>query len=394
MSIDNAVRALRRTNPELEVWWDSSPLVYRDWLVGPGHAFTDAGLFEVSEKDAAGPRFAPSSLLEGATTNQPLTWQILETYPDPWTDWIAAQHRENPELTAKEVAGRVFVEIAARGADMLAPIFGNSQHRHGQICCQVDPRDVTDLEAMLTQARNIHAARSNIMVKLPGTKEGVAAVRTCTAEGIPTNVTLGFTVSQMLAVGEAARAGLVEARQRGTDLSCWRSCAVMMLGRYEDAPPMKAQARELGIELTDSDLRWAGIAIFRKVYRLYQERGYPSKLMAASMRLGPVVDGVTRVWHLEKLAGAGSVMTVFPNIFEAFLANYAGVPIEPQVEESVPDEVLERLLKIPYFVEAYEEKGLAPEQFALHPALQLTAASFAEAMDKIETFTARCLSQS
>ncbi len=394
MSIDHAVRALRRTNPELEIWWDSSPLVYRDWLAGPGHAFTNAGLFDVSEGDAGGPRFAASSLLQGATTNQPLTWQVLEKYPDPWAAWIADQHHENPQLTAKQTAHRVFVEIAARGADMLAPIFGDSQHRHGQICCQVDPRDVTDLEAMLTQARNIHAARPNIMVKLPGTKEGIAAVRTCTAEGIPTNVTLGFTVPQMLAVGEAARAGLVEARQRGTDLSCWRSCAVMMLGRYEDAPPMKAQARELGIELTDSDLRWSGIAIFRKAYRLYQVRGYATKLMAASMRLGPVVNGITRVWHLEKLAGAGSVMTVFPNIFEAFLTNYADVPIEPQIDQAVPDDVLERLLRIPYFVEAYEEKGLTPEQFALHPALLLTAASFADAMEKIEAFTTRGLSQS
>jgi transaldolase len=246
---------------------------------------------------------------------------------------------------------------------------------------------------MLSQARRIHAARPNIMIKLPGTKEGISAVRTLAAEGIPTNVTLGFTVSQLLAVGEAARAGLDEARQRSTDLSYWRSCAVMMLGRYEDAPPMKAQARELGIELTDSHLRWAGIAIFRKAYRLYREHAYPTKLMAASMRLGPVVDGVTRVWHLEKLAGADSVLTVFPNIYETFLANYADVPMQPQVEEPVPEDVLECLLRIPYFAEAYEEQGLAPEQFVFHPALQLTAASFAEAMEKIESFTAQSLNR-
>ena len=67
---------------------------------------------------------------------------------------------------------------------------------------------------------------------------------------MPTNVTLGFTVAQLVATGEAAQAGLAEARQRGTDLRNWRSCAVMMLGRYEDAPPFKEQAAERGIELT------------------------------------------------------------------------------------------------------------------------------------------------
>jgi transaldolase len=390
MSADNPVRVLKSTHPDLEIWWDSSPLVYADWLAGAGQAFRETGLFDVEGEMDRG-RFSPASLLQGATTNQPLTWQVLDKYSGPWTAWIAKQQKESPGLTAKEAMWQVFIEVAARGADMLEPIFAASQHQLGQICCQVDPRDMADLDAMLVQARRIHAARPNIMVKIPGTKEGVEAVRILTAEGIPTNVTLGFTVAQLIAVAEAARAGLAEAQRRGTDLSRWRSCAVMMLGRYEDAPPMKAQARELGIELTDAHLRWAGIAIFRKAYQLYQERAYATKLMAASMRLGPVVDGAQRVWHLEKLAGAGAVMTVFPNIFEAFLTNYAGEAIEPQAEQPVPSDVLECLLRIPYFAQAYDEKGLAPDEFNGHPALQITAASFVEAMEKVETFAAGSL---
>ena len=123
----------------------------------------------------------------------------------------------------------------------------------------------------------------------------------------------------------------------------------MMLGRYEDAPPFKEQAAERGIELTDADLRWAGIAIFRKAHALFQERGYPSKLMAASMRVGPVVDGQTRVWHLEKLAGADAVLTVFPNIFEAFLTAYAGQDLAPQITDPIPEDVLETPVAHPLF---------------------------------------------
>jgi transaldolase len=109
------------------------------------------------------------------------------------------------------------------------------------------------------------------------------------------------------------------------------------------------------------------------------------------MRLGPTVDGVTRVWHLEKLAGADAVLTVFPNVFEAFIEAYSDVPIEPQIDEPVPDDVLERLLRIPYFAEAYDEHGIAPEDFAKHPALQATAASFREAMERIEAFAENCI---
>jgi len=385
----NAVRRLKDTNPQLEIWWDSSPLVYADWLAGAGRDHRDARLFELVPGPDGQTLFAPDSLLDGATTNQPLTWQVLEKYPEVWSEWLAAQPASAGNLHAREAMWRTHIEIAARGADMLAPIFEATDRRRGQICCQVDPRDMTDLPAMLDQARLIHAARPNIMVKLPGTAEGIKAVCILAAEGIPTNVTLGFTVAQLVATGEAAQAGLAMARQRGTDLRNWRSCAVMMLGRYEDAPPFKEQAAERGIELTDAELRWAGIAIFRKAHRLFRERGYPSKLMAASMRLGPTVDGRPRVWHLEKLAGADAVLTVFPNIFEAFLAGYAGLPLAPQIEEPVPDEVLDRLLQIPYFSQAYDEHGIAAEDFVAHPALQATAASFIQSMEKIQQFAAQ-----
>ncbi len=383
---NNAVARLAATSAGLELWWDSSPLIYEDWLAGAGRAHAVLGLFRPG---AARECFAAESLLQGATTNQPLTWQVIEGRPAEWGNWLAAAQRAGADLSGSEGLWRLFIEVAAQGADRLSEIFAASNRCRGQICCQVDPRDMTGLAAMLEQARRIHSARPNIMVKLPGTREGIDAVRILSAEGVPTNVTLGFTVAQLVAVGQAAAAGLAEATKRGTDLENWRSCAVMMLGRYEDAPEFRSQAAALGIELSDADLRWAGIAIFRKAHRLFRERNYPSKLMAASMRLGPTVNGRLRVWHLEKLAGANAVLTVFPNIWEAFIANYGDVRLEPQIEEAVPDEVLARLLRVPYFAQAYDEGGIRPEDFVAHPALQATAASFAQAMEKIERFAAQ-----
>jgi transaldolase len=382
----NPVARLAASSANLELWWDSSPLIYEDWLAGRGRDYEPDGLFRYNGTQST--CFSAGSLLQGATTNQPLTWQVIAARPAQWQEWLAALRRTGEDLFGSEGLWRLFIEVAAQGADRLAEIFAASGQRRGQICCQVDPRAMTDLAAMLAQARCIHATRPNIMVKLPGTREGIECVRILTADGIPTNVTLGFTVPQLIAVGEAARAGLVEARQRGTDLSRWRSCAVMMLGRYEDAPEFRAQATERGITLSEADVRWAGIAIFRKAHRLFRERGYPSKLMAASMRLGPRVDGELRVWHLEKLAGADAVLTVFPNIWEAFIAAYRDLPLEPQIDEPVPNDVLEHLLQVPYFAQAYEEHGIADADFVSHPALQATAASFSEAMAKIEQFAA------
>lgn len=387
------IAKLQATHSNMEVWFDSSPLVYEDWVKSTTPALRARELFEMKPAPDGTFCFASDSLLRGATTNQPLTLQVIERNPVYWTQWLKTNLGQASSVTAKEAMWRVFIEIAARGADMLHPIAEASNYRSGQICCQVDPRDLTSVGVMVDQARRIHVARPNIMVKMPGTKEGIEGVRILTAEGVPTNVTLGFTVPQLVAVGEAAQAGLEEARRRGTDLRYWRSCAVMMLGRYEDHPLMQTQTHERGIHLTEADLRWAGIAIFRKAHKIFADRGYPSKLMAASMRLGPIVDGVTQVWHLEKLAGANAVLTVFPNIFEAFLAAYANLPIEPQIDEPIPAQVLDRLLQIPYFAEAYDEHGIAPEGFVDHPALQATASSFADAMHKIERFATASLAK-
>ncbi len=391
MNASNPVLRLKDTNPGTEIWWDSSPLVFADWRKGLGEAPYAASLFETTGADSPDAPFKSTSILQGSTTNQPLTWQVIEKDSRTWGAWAVSQAQANPGLTSEELMWRLFVEVAARGADLLRPIFEASKFQRGQICCQVHPRDLTDLGAMLTQARRIHGARPNIMVKMPGSKEGIDGVRILTREGIPTNVTLAFTVPQLIATAEAAQAGLAEARKAATDLRYWRSCTTMMLGRYEDAPPLMEQAVRLGIELGEADLRWAGIAIFRKAHKIFHERGYPTKLLAASMRLGPTIDGRTSIWHLEKLAGADAVLTIFPNIFEGFMANYAQRAIEPQIDKPVPDEVMERLLRIPYFAEAYDEKGIAPEDFASHPALEATAKSFRKSMDNVEQFAAHCL---
>lgn len=393
MSKSNSVQRLSEINSQTELWWDSSPLVYASWIEGAEVLHRNANLFDVHPQKDGSLRFGSGSLLQGATTNPPLTQQVIEKAPQIWGAWVTAEAQRSPGLSVQDALWRLVIEVAERGADILSPIFETSGHHCGQICCQVDPRDMTDLEAMLTQARRIHGARPNIMVKMPGTREGIEGVRILTSEGIPTNVTLGFTVPQLIAVAEAARAGLAEAHQRGCDLQNWRSCAVMMLGRYEDAPIFAKQAREMGINLAETDLRWAGIAIFRKAHRLYHERGYPTKLMAASMRLGPDLDGVRRVWHLEKLAGADAVLTVFPNIYECFLTSYDRLPLESRIEEPVPDDVMERLLRIPYFADAYDEKGVAAEDFVHHPALQATAAAFSQSMEWIERFTVEHLSR-
>ncbi|MHB0857211.1 MAG: transaldolase family protein [Anaerolineae bacterium] len=382
----SALEQLASSAEGMEVWFDSSPLIYEAWRDEyVGKAPTGEQTRLQKQLDAFfRPGEDPVGYIRGCTTNQPLALQALEADPATWVAWVKAAAREHPEWSAKRLSWETFREVGRCAAEMMLPVFKASNGRYGQVCVQVDPRLLHDTAAMVQQGIEASAASPNIMVKMPGSAEGIEGVRQLTARGIATTTTLSFSVPQLLAVAEAAEAGLRQAKADGVDLSHWRACGVMMLGRFEDHPVFKAQAEELGLTLSPEDLRWAGIAVFKKAYRLYRERGYQARLLAASMRLGPQVDGRQRIWHLEKLAGAEAVLTIFPNIIEAFIPAYAGETIASAIDEPVPADVLDKLQRVPYFCQAYDEQGMAPEEFASFPPVVATGEAFGKNMAQFD----------
>jgi transaldolase len=323
----NALARLLALNPQTELWLDSSPMI----LDSPRWA---------GKLDALKPLFS------GVTTNPPLSWQVLQERPEHFRKRIAEIKAQ--DLPRGEKFFRLYASIIAEGAAGLG---------RGFLSGQVDNRDSRDTGAMLAFALRLRALAPNIMVKMPATAEGIAGIERLSALGIPTNATLTFSLSQVLAVAEAVKRGLAEARKNGVDLAGFRSVVTLMLGRLEDSRAFKAEAEAKGESLSEEERRWAGLAAFKKALRLFQERGYESKLLAASMRKGPG----TAIWHLEKLAGAPVVLTVFPDILEAFLNGYAGAAMESRISEEVPAPILEKLLRYETFRKAYHEDGLGPE---------------------------------
>ncbi|HUS79786.1 MAG TPA: transaldolase family protein [Armatimonadota bacterium] len=381
----SAIERLAALHADTEIWWDSSPLVYEGWRAETRGADSAAPALTGELSRLWDPKHSADGLLRGATTNPPLAWQAVQADLPRWE----ATAREAARISgdADEHLWRVYGEICRAGAARLLPLYQASSGRYGHVCAQVDPRQLTDTEAMLAQAHRLHALSPNVMIKMPATREGIAGLRILSSAGIATTATLCFSVAQLTAVAEAARAGYRDARAAGRDLRGARCCAALMLGRMEDVPRFRQEAAARGIALSDEDLRWAGVAIARRAYAIYRERGYETRLLCASMRLGPTVDGATRIWHLEQLAGGAMVLTIFPNILTSFLELYRDRPLTPRIEEPVPAEVLGMLLQVPYFREAWEEDGVAPEGFIDLPGVQATGRSFAEAMDTLEAWT-------
>ena len=396
MKDHNLFEDLVAVSPGMEIWWDSSPVIFSNWC--------RKMLAKADEKDRANLecQFARmydvghpmDQLFRGVTTNPPLSLAAIKDDPERWQKVAAKILAANPGLDTEGLFWLLYKEVVRQGSDMFLPLFEASGYKEGFLSGQVDPRSAFDGEAMLAQALEIHAVNPNVMVKVPGTAQGYDVIEELTSRGIATNNTLTFVLSQLLECAKSVKRGLEKARANGVDLSKWRSVITHMEARYGDLGGVKEFGAEAGVEITESDVRYAELAIFKKAYRTLKERAYESKLLSCSLRLGPTIDGVTHLWHLEEKAGADIVVTCPPSLIDEVI-NFprAGeVKFKPgQIDVDPPAEVMEKLMKIPYFARAYDEDGYTREEYNTHPALVKTHEAFSKATNEMVAFAGSCL---
>ena len=384
---------LMETHPGLEIWWDSSPLIYSTWAEELLKKASPSRTGELQEqlRRLYDPEHPERALFRGVTTNPPLSLQVIKTRESFMTQMVDDLIEKNPCVDKETLFWLTYKEIVRRGAEMYRGVFERSQYRYGYLSGQVDPRALRDKEKMIAQALELTSLSPNVMIKVPGTKEGYEVIKVLTSKGISTNNTLTFVLPQLMACARAVKEGLEVARRNGVDLTRWRSVITHMSARYGDLGDLRKEAESLKIELSEADVRWAELAIFKKAYRLVKGGGYPSKMLICSMRISPIMDGKKHCWHLEKLAGGDIVITCPPSFIEGVFESMDGTEFRPQIDEEVPLGVLNKLKRIPYFEKAYDEDGLTPDEFNAHPALVATAAEFSKATEGMVDFVAKRL---
>ena len=385
---------LRATSSGLEIWWDSSPLIYPGWSQKLIASFPEGKREVLAEqlRRLYDPSHPAETLFTGVTTNPPLSYQAIQDDPALWSAWVKEHGLAHPDRDATQVGWALYEETVRQGAELFRPVYEASDHSHGHLSAQVDPYTFFDAEAMLSQALDLRTLGPNIAIKIPGTLEGLEVIFRLTALGVSTNCTAAYTVPQFIAAADAVQAGLLVARANGVDLTGWRSVVTYMSARWEGAAEFEQQAAQQGLSLSPEDRRLAGVAIFKQAYRIFRQRAYPSKMLICSLRLGPVVDGATRCWHLEETAGARAVFTLPPPFLTELFTKAEHLTFEPRIRRVLGADVLERLQRIPYFNAAYEPDGLTPPDFNHLPPLLSTWKEFKEAKDKIVAFAAQAMS--
>jgi transaldolase len=330
-----------------------------------------------------------SSLVRGCTTNPPLSLTAVKSDPKFWNEWIDDLIASNPGLGQYDYFWLTYKEVIRRGAKMMLPIWEASGGRYGYISGQLDPRLITETERMIKDAQEIRAIAPNVMVKVPASAEGVEVVKAVTSLGIPTNVTTCFTLPQIWAVANAAAAGVKSAEKNGVDMSRWRAVITHMIGRLIETPALDEQAARRGITLTWSDKHWFSIHVFRKAFRLLKEAGLPSKMLACSMRQGPMVGGTQHFWDVEKIAG-DIVYTMPPYVLEPLFNRCGDMVFQEEVlADDMPAEVLRKMSQIPYCIQSSDPNGMETDQFNSHPATVATAEMFSQASSGLEEYVAQ-----
>src|SRR3989442_10685963 len=175
------------------------------WLDQIRRSLVDGGELE---------RMVREESLRGVTSNPAIFEKAILGSPD--------YDAELAELAGQGLGPReIYDEIAIKdvqlAADVLRPVWEEAEHADGFVSLEVQPDLAHKTEETLEQARDYwkRVDRPNLMIKIPGTEEGVPAIEQAISEGINVNVTLLFSVEAYARVAEAFIRGLERRREAG-----------------------------------------------------------------------------------------------------------------------------------------------------------------------------------
>ncbi len=273
--------------------------------------------------------------LRGVTSN-PSIFEKAIGHGDDY-DALIAEAEASGDLDP----GKLFEDLAVRdiqeGADTLNSVYEQTQRRDGFISLEVSPYLAMNTHETIEEARRLwhEVNRRNLMVKVPGTKPGLTAIRTLIGEGINVNVTLLFSQQVYAEVAEAYISGLEAFAKKGGDPHKVSSVASFFVSRIDTLvddeldkkiaatadPAAKAELQKLKGKIAIANAKLA-YQLYGKIYsderwqRLAQQGAQTQRLLWAST--GTKNKAYSDVLYVDELIGADTVNTIPPATMDAY----------------------------------------------------------------------------
>ena len=245
--------------------------------------------------------------------------------------------RSRADLDAKGRFEILAIRDIQDAADILRPVYDSTKRRDGYVSIEVSPYLAHDTKGSLEEARRLwkSVGRENVMVKIPGTPEGLPAIQQALSEGININITLLFAQDVYVKVAEAYIAGLEQLAKNGGDVSKMASVASFFISRIDSAvdaiieDKIKASKDARQQEQLKSLLGKVAIANGKQTYEKYQAifssarwkalaaKGAKTQrvLWASTSTKNPAYRDVV---YVEELIGPDTVNTIPPATLDAF----------------------------------------------------------------------------
>ncbi len=308
----------------------------------------------------------------GATCNPVIVVGVLKKEMAAWKDRIQTLIEENPSATEDQISWRLVGEISVKAAGLLKPIFDLHGGRNGRLSIQTDPRFYRDTQAIVEQANKFTRLAPNMIVKIPVSRAGIAAIEEATYRGISINATVCFTLPQCIAVAEAVERGLTRRQKEGKEIASMGPVCTIMVGRLDDW--LKVVAEKENITIDPGFLEWAGVAVFKKTYGIFRQRGYRIRLLSAAFRN-----------HMHWSEFIGGDVVISPPYAWQVRFNASDVQVRPRIDAPVESRIVEELSrKFLDFRRAYAEDGLRVEEFDSFAPTRRTLRQFISACHDLD----------
>jgi transaldolase / glucose-6-phosphate isomerase len=273
--------------------------------------------------------------LRGMTSN-PSIFEKAITGSTDYADFLKSLD-SRPELNATQRYEMLAIRDIQDAADILRPVYEKTKRRDGYVSLEVSPLLGRDTQGSITEARRLwkEVKRENVMIKVPGTPEGLPAIQQLLSEGININITLLFAQEMYEKVAQAYITALEALAKNGGDVSKMGSVASFFVSRIDTSvdktvnEKLKTATKPEEITLLKDLLGKVAIANAKMAYARYQEifsgprwealaaKGAQTQrlLWASTSTKNP---NYRDVMYVEELVGQDTVDTIPPATFDAF----------------------------------------------------------------------------
>jgi len=273
--------------------------------------------------------------LRGMTSNPAIFEKAIATSQDYTQDLQALAKRK--DLDATGIYEHLAIEDIQDALAVMRSVYDESKRRDGYVSLEVSPYLAHKTQETIEEARRLWKAvgRENVMIKVPGTPEGIPAIRQLISEGININVTLLFAQDVYERVAEAFIAGLEDMAKRGGDVSRVASVASFFISRIdtlidgkidEKLKSASAPADQAALKALHGKV---AIANGKLTYQSYKNIFSGPRWQALAARgaqtqrvlwasTGTKNPAYSDIYYVEELIGPDTVDTIPPATYDAF----------------------------------------------------------------------------